>query len=229
MAANSTSAVPFRQPWIVWQLADSAFPTGGFAHSWGLEAAWQSGEVPDRSALARFVHGAVGQAGRSALPFLTAAWRRPERFAELDALSDAFITSSVANRASRVQGRAFLATCVRIWPVDALLDLDRAAQPAPTHCAPIVGAASAALQAPLDVAQRLFLFNTVRGVLAAAVRLGIVGSYDAQRLQYDCAPALERTLDRCRDLDERDAAQTAPILDLLQSAHDRLYSRLFQS
>ena len=40
---------------------------------------------------------------------------------------------------------------------------------------------------------------------------------------------LNRALDRCRDLDERDAAQTAPILDVLQSAHDRLYSRLFQS
>ena len=28
-----------------WQLADSAFPAGGFAHSSGLEAAWQQGEV----------------------------------------------------------------------------------------------------------------------------------------------------------------------------------------
>ena len=31
--------------WMVLQLADSAFPTGGFAHSAGLEAAAQAGEI----------------------------------------------------------------------------------------------------------------------------------------------------------------------------------------
>jgi urease accessory protein len=69
----------------------------------------------------------------------------------------------------------------------------------------------------------------VRGVLAAAVRLGIAGSYDAQRLQHDMTAAMLAVADRSRALDERDLAQTAPLVDLLQATHDRLYSRLFQS
>lgn len=216
-------------PWLLWQLADSAFPTGGFAHSAGLEAAYQAGEVTGVEDLRRFVRDAIGQAGRAGLPLLTAAHRDPGRLEALDGIADAFLTNAVANRASRVQGRAMAATCLRIWPRPALADLDARARAVRGHYAPLAGAAMRALDVPLDAAQRLFLHATARGVAAAAVRLGVAGSYEAQRLQSDCAPRLDAVFDRCRVLDERDLAQTAPIADLLQWSHDRLYSRLFQS
>lgn len=214
---------------LILQLSDSAFPTGSFAHSWGLEAAWQNGEMPDAATLRRFVHDVLCQTGRGALPLLTAVHRHPERLGELDQLADVFLTNVVANRASRVQGRALLTTCARVWPLPALQALEHSAETRCGHGAPLTGAVMRALCIPLTVAQRLFLYNSARGVLAAAVRLGIVGSYDAQRLQYDCAAVMDRVLDRCGELDESALAQTAPVLDLLQAAHDRLYSRLFQS
>jgi urease accessory protein len=73
------------------------------------------------------------------------------------------------------------------------------------------------------------LYGTARGVLSAAVRLGIAGSYEAQRLQHACGPWLDDIARRCEGLSSDDLAQTAPIVDLLQAGHDRLYSRLFQS
>jgi len=82
---------------------------------------------------------------------------------------------------------------------------------------------------PLPTVQRVVLYGTARGVLSAAVRLGIAGSFEAQRMQSECGPYLERTADRCGALSTKDLAQTAPVLDLLQAGHDRLYSRLFQS
>ncbi len=56
--------------WLAWQVVDSAFPTGAFAHSWGLEAAWQHGEVDDVDALRVFLDSATRQAGYAALPLL---------------------------------------------------------------------------------------------------------------------------------------------------------------
>lgn len=214
---------------LVWQLADSAFPTGSFAHSWGLEAAWQGGEVPDLRALRQFVLDALEQCGRSVLPLFNAAHQNRSRFCALDEIADLFLTNPVANRASRAQGRAFSATCARVWPSPAVSVVDGQIRQGCGHAGPAMGAMLNALGVGVEDARRLCLYGTARSVLAAAVRLGIVGSYDAQRLQYDVTPAMLAIADRCAALDERDLAQTAPLLDLLQAAHDRLYSRLFQS
>src|SRR5437773_10993459 len=107
--------------YLLWQLADSGFPAGGFAHSGGLEAAMQHGFVRDRSSVRGFAEHAVLQAARGALPVAGAAHRDPDRLAELDSLSEAFLSSPVANRASCAQGRALLSSALRSFP-DAPLD-----------------------------------------------------------------------------------------------------------
>src|SRR5262245_47163279 len=124
--------------WLIWQLADSAFPAGAFAHSFGLEAAWQQGEV-DASTLGAFVRDAVGQAAHGSLPFVSAAHREPRAVATIDARCEAFVRTSVANRASRVQGRAWLTTVERSFPHDeiaAVADRLRTSS-SPRHFAPI--------------------------------------------------------------------------------------------
>jgi urease accessory protein len=97
------------------------------------------------------------------------------------------------------------------------------------HHAPLFGAALRALDVSLPDAQRLFLFLSLRGVISAAVRLGLAGTHEAQALQAALAPAVDEVLAACRDLGPEQIAQTAPLLDLFAATHDRLYSRLFQS
>jgi len=217
------------QSLLLFQLSDSAFPTGGFAHSAGLEAAWQCGEVREVDALRRFLREALWQAGRGVLPLAAAVHDDPTRLPELDARCHAFLTNVVARRASTVQGRAFLATCARTWPGEAMTRLGATARPLAGHYAPIAGAVLHTLGVPLASSQTLLLYITARGIVSAAVRLGIIGPYAAQRLQFESHEDLEAVLARCAALREDDLAQTAPILDILQAGHDRLYSRLFQS
>jgi len=215
--------------WLVWQLADSAFPTGTFSHSYGLEAAHQLGEVADTPGLMSFLRASLWQAGYGVLPLVNAAHRAPERFAELDRLAEVFLTNRVANRASRIQGRTLAATCARVWPNDSLIAFERAVRRTHAHVAPVTGVTLRFLGAPLPVVQRLVLYVTARGILSAAVRLGLAASYEAQQLQAQSATDLDAVLARCGDLDEHDLAQATPLVDVLQAAHDRLYSRLFQS
>jgi urease accessory protein len=200
---------------LTWQIVDSAFPTGAFSHSWGLEAAWQFGEVPDVHALRAFVDASIVQSGHAYLPFMNEAYRDPESIEAFDALADAF--------------RTLMATAARVWPSDRLTRLQARAAGTCAHIAPLSGAVFQSIGLPLPTAQHVVLYGTVRSVLSAAVRLGVIGGFEAQRLQYACGQRLEEIANRCAALSIDDVAQTAPMVDLLQAGHDRLYSRLFQS
>lgn len=218
--------------WLLYQLADSAFPTGGFQHSGGLEAAVQLGEVATPGDVAAFVVQALWQAGRGALPFVGAAHADPAGAAAVDALAHAFVTARVQRQASIVQGRAFAATCARSFPGCApVRDLDRAVREREVqgHLAPVFGACLGALGIERRDALALYLHQTARGVLSAAVRLGRLGPHEAQRRQHELGSVCDEVLEACWERAPGEAAQTAPLLELLAAQQDRLYARLFQS
>lgn len=217
--------------WLAWQLVDSAFPTGGFAHSAGVEAAWQHGILADEPALRAFAQLSLEQAGRAALPLLAAAHRQPTDFPTIDSLCHALLSNHVANRASTKQGRALLSTAAATFDLPALRELKASvyADKLPGHLAPVFGVITRTLDVPLDAAMRLHLYTTLRGVTSSAVRLGIIGPLQAQRIQRDLAGHAADVAERSASLTLDDLAQPAPFLDMLQATQDRLYSRLFQS
>ena len=215
---------------LLWQLIDSGFPAGGFVHSSGLEASVHHGRVENGADVLAFARQALSQAGRSALPLVTAAHTDPSRFLELDRLSDDFLSNPVANRASRAQGRALLTSASRSFSLAGLSAFDeRLGNGFCAHHAPIFGAVFRTLDIGLAETQRAFLFMLIRGVASAAVRLGLMGAYESQTMQMEVSTGIQRIIERCGSLSPADIAQTAPLLDLCQSTHDRLYSRLFQS
>jgi urease accessory protein len=220
---------------LVLQLADSAFPAAGFTHSSGLEAAVRHGHVCTAADVSRVAVQVIRQAGRGSLPLVAAAHQEPARLPALDALADLSLNHPVSNRASRAQGRALAGSATRIFATarrhaDLQALADRTREGALFgHQAPIFGAVLAYLGVGLETTLHLFLYQSGRSVTTAAVRLGVVGGFVAQQVQVSLAVEIGATIDACAAIAPADVAQTAPLLDLVQSTHDRIYSRLFQS
>lgn len=221
--------------WSLWQLLDSVFPTGGFAHSSGLEAAVQIGSVADSITLQHFVLSCIQNTAALLLPFVFEAsqcssidlWKR------LDSFLHAQLTNHVARRASITQGTALLRVASSVFVEIPQLKEMRAyalkLDQTQVHHAPLFGFLCGLLGIDAMTAQRAFLFVTLRDLFSAATRLNVVGPLEAAQMQHRIATEAEAILSKYANRPIRDAHQTAPVMDVIQGFHDHLYSRLFRS
>ncbi|KAM3240389.1 hypothetical protein ACQJBY_053834 [Aegilops geniculata] len=221
--------------WSQWQLLDSILPTGGFAHSYGLEAAMQSRIVKNQEDLRLFLIQVVDNIGSLLLPFVYCASRSPDAAAwiRLDQLLDATLTNEVSRKASTSQGSALLRVAASVFTeIQPLQDLRRTflgSTSVSFHHAPIFGLICGLVGFDSETTQRAYMFVAMRDVISAATRLSLIGPLAASVLQHQVAPDAEKMLQKWRDRDVSEASQTAPLLDALQGCHAYMFSRLFCS
>lgn len=165
----------------------------------------------------------------------------------------ALLSNPVARRASLSQGQGFLRVMEESVPdlsQKLLAYLGNKPVEKMFHHAPLFGLVCSLLSIPMPLVDRMFLRMIVRDILSAASRLNLVGPLECSRIQVEVIPILEKLLEDCPENghqviaavndDAREGpelmfyndewpAQTAPIIDLLQSRQDLLYSRLFSS
>ncbi len=215
---------------LVWQLIDSAFPTGGFAHSGGVEAAVQLGAIRDRDDLVSFLHDSIAQWAAQSAPLTGGAYDDAGAVPTIDRWTEALLAgNAVALRASRAQGMAFLMAGEAINAEIAQLRLTLRAAGSPAHLAVVLGACGRLLG--LDRVNTLAIggFLVLRGAVSAAIRLNVIGPLAAQGVQAACARHLAQAVPRANAIPWQDASSVRPFLELEQGHQDRLYSRLFQS
>ena len=218
-AAGADGGAPLRrdQRLALAQLVDSALPTGGFAHSGGVEAAFQLGLLPpgDEAAALRFLDVLLASHAAVQAPFFAAAHGGGDA-AALDAGLGALLAATApAHRASLAAGAAVSRVAAELAPAPARAK----------HGAVALGALAARLGLPRDAALDAFAFTAVRDAASAAVRLGVLGPSRAVALQAD-------VLARGASLAPgglADAAPTSPLLEAAHAAHDLLEMRLFRS
>lgn len=206
-------------------LADGRLPSGGHAHSGGLEAQVAAGRIADVAGVAGFLEGRLHTAGLVAAAFAAAACAAPGRWAELDAGLDARTPSPALRKASRAQGRALLRAGRAMW---ALPPTGRD----PHHPVALGVLASAAGLGPAEAAVAA-AHGTTTGPASAAVRLLGLDPYEMHAVLARLAPTCDRiaadAAARANDPADALPAGGAPLLDIGAELHATWEVRLFAS
>lgn len=219
------------------QAGDSFYPTGSYAHSFGLEGLAQEGVVHDRETLRTFLFLSVLPALRHAdLPLAAQAWRALEppdwsRVGEICRLSSALKTAREARAAAENIGRqrAELLAGLR---QDSLAQeyLRRAAEEA-WPFSPSVSAAleGRALCAPLEAVLAGVAYATLASLLSAAMKLLRIGQNGSQSLLTDALGAVPALIAEAQTVRIEDIGWFNPWLDIAAARHESADGRLFIS
>ncbi|CAN5711525.1 urease accessory UreF family protein [soil metagenome] len=183
------------------RFADSAFPTGGFAFSSGLEGSHRDGLVKDEGDVAAYAaEQLTGRWHQCDRVLFRQAWAQRDPIT-VDALAEAVGTMSVLREASRRAGAATLATFAAIG--DAGRESEVAdyrtrvlGGTAPGHLPVAQAICLRAAGLTLETAETVTAWQVLSGITGAALRLGICGHLGAQRIVTELQPVLLDVL-RC--------------------------------
>ncbi|XVF39174.1 hypothetical protein PTKIN_Ptkin01aG0014200 [Pterospermum kingtungense] len=233
---SSSTSTDSTLQWSQWQLLDSILPTGGFAHSYGLESAIQARLVSGPDDLKTFTLHLLDSTGSLLLPFVHSTTMNPtlENWHNLDRILDATLTNEVTRKASASQGSSLMRVAASMFTEVPSLKSMRdvcigSGIDVSLHHAPVFGLVCGLVGMDSETSQRAYMFMTMRDVISAATRLNLVGPLGAAVLQHQIAPVAEAMFQKWMDRPVEDACQTSPLLDTIQGCHGYLFSRLFCS
>ena len=219
------------------QYGDSAYPAGGFAHSWGLETAVAEGHVTDAAGLdavcrALLIHTAApADAVAAAACCREAGDRNLTRYATIDARLTATRAAREVREASLRLGRRLLETAARAeahpWPA-VLRDAVKDGRTLGNHaCA--LGAVAGIAGLTAAAAAGLALWCAAAGFLNAALRLLRVTHDDVQAILVGMRPLMARLVEEAVATDPLHMAGGAPRLEIWSMRHEMGTARLFAS
>ena len=224
-------------PLMVW--LSPAFPVGSFAYSHALEWAAEAGQLPHADALA----GWLGDLLRAGAPrhdaiLLAASWRamRAADHADLAAVNElalALAGSKERHLETTAQGTAFLIAIATSWPHPRIAALALAAptfaRDQPVAYPVAIGLVAAAHDQDLGATLDAYLMALIGNLIAASIRLSVIGQTDGQRLVANVLPAVRQLSRDACDSTLDDLGAAAFMSDIAAMRHETQSTRLFRT
>ncbi len=219
-------------PLMIW--LSPSFPVGAFAYSHGLEWAFEVGDLHDAASLRDWLDVLVGHGSlRNDLILFAAAFRAVQAGDDAALRDVAELALALANSAERrletvTQGNAFIAAVRASWPCEAMGRLAEVWEGDVAYSV-AVAVASAGHDLPLSSCLQAYGLAFVANLVSAAVRLGIVGQTDGQKITAALVPALHAAAEEAESATLDDLGGCALRSDIASLRHETQYSRLFRS
>lgn len=224
------------------QLGDTFYPTGAYAHSYGLEGMVEAGAVCNREDLRTFLSGsALPTLRQMELPLVVHAWRalggaenaQPDWRAvgDLCVLASALKTAKEARFAAENIGRQRVELAAKLRGHPLAVEFVRRAEADSWPYSPSIAAAleTQVLGAPLDAALASVFYANIAGLLAAAMKLLRLGQNGCQTLLTEMMTRVNEIVREAKRVPREEIGWFNPWLDIAAARHERAAARLFIS
>ena len=217
-------------PWLwLLQANDTAYPSGSYAHSFGLEELVESGVVKTPEDLEKFLQRQVLPALLTfEIPFFfrahaAAISEDADTLLAMDAELDAWRIPAELRDASRRIGSQRLELLVRLDPTPMVLQLRKDSP----RCHHLVVTALELSGVPVGQAARAFAFQSIAGLTAASMKLMRIGQTSCQLIARRTLALLGEEIDD--SLSQPVDGWFNPLVEIASLRHARANHRLFIS
>ncbi|AXI10999.1 urease accessory protein UreF [Oceanobacillus zhaokaii] len=240
--------IVMEKTFFLFQLVDSAFPTGAFSHSFGLETTFQENKINKPielySWLKTYISGSLAPTEGVVVYLIYQAkikeflnQEKPEDTEKLIQRLDRKLTVSKISSETRNGGikigKRYLSTVHTLYPQSELIQYSRWIddQLCFGNAAIVHGWITAYLEVEAELSVFTHLYVSINNLLQSAIRLTVIGQTAAQMILQKLYPLLMEEAERIiqSSPNEDDLFTYSIIQEIEAMRHETLYSRLFMS